>query len=73
MYFLPVSTIQSDRLFQRKKLLILLLCDTRGFKGEFSQDAQEISFILDGNIPDRYQVYHIFLSEHKSFYILVLF
>lgn len=49
------------------------LCDNRGFEEEFALDAQEISFILDGNIPDRYQVYHIFLSKHKSFYILVLF
>ncbi|XP_065938187.1 interferon-induced protein 44-like [Magallana gigas] len=31
------------------------LCDTRGFEEKFALDAQEISFILDGNIPDRYQ------------------
>nr|XP_022300998.1 interferon-induced protein 44-like [Crassostrea virginica] len=31
------------------------LCDTRGFEEEFSMDMEEMSFILDGNIPDRYQ------------------
>eukprot|EP00105_Crassostrea_gigas_P032065 XP_011454941.1 PREDICTED: interferon-induced protein 44-like [Crassostrea gigas] len=41
--------------FSNGKFLNFRLCDTRGFEEEFALDAQEISFILDGNIPDRYQ------------------
>lgn len=41
--------------FSKGKFLSFRLCDTRGFEEEFALDAQEISFILDGNIPDRYQ------------------
>uniref|UniRef100_A0A8W8M6I3 TLDc domain-containing protein n=1 Tax=Magallana gigas TaxID=29159 RepID=A0A8W8M6I3_MAGGI len=41
--------------FSKGKFLNFRLCDTRGFEEEFALDAQEISFILDGNIPDRYQ------------------
>ncbi|XP_078339733.1 interferon-induced protein 44-like isoform X2 [Crassostrea virginica] len=37
------------------KFLNFRLCDSRGFEEDFSLDSQEISFILDGNIPDRYQ------------------
>nr|XP_022300549.1 interferon-induced protein 44-like isoform X2 [Crassostrea virginica] len=37
------------------KFLKFRLCDSRGFEEDFALDAQEISFILDGNIPDRYQ------------------
>eukprot|EP00105_Crassostrea_gigas_P045706 XP_019929854.1 PREDICTED: interferon-induced protein 44-like isoform X5 [Crassostrea gigas] len=35
--------------------LKIRLCDTRGLEEEFTIDPQEISHILDGNIPDRYQ------------------
>ena len=44
------------------------LCDTRGFEEEFSMDMQEMSFILDGNIPDRYQVHVLstFISLHQK-------
>ena len=38
------------------KFLSFRLCDSRGFEEDFSLDSQEISFILDGNMPDRYQV-----------------
>nr|XP_022301480.1 interferon-induced protein 44-like isoform X1 [Crassostrea virginica] len=31
------------------------LCDTRGFEEDAAVDAQELLFILDGNVPDRYQ------------------
>ncbi|XP_048743912.2 interferon-induced protein 44-like [Ostrea edulis] len=41
--------------FSSGKFLNFHLCDTRGFEEEFEMDAQEISFILDGNVPDRYQ------------------
>ncbi|XP_052677100.1 interferon-induced protein 44-like [Crassostrea angulata] len=41
--------------FSKGKFLNFRVCDTRGFEEEFALDAQEISFILDGNIPDRYQ------------------
>nr|XP_022300550.1 interferon-induced protein 44-like [Crassostrea virginica]XP_022300551.1 interferon-induced protein 44-like [Crassostrea virginica]XP_022300552.1 interferon-induced protein 44-like [Crassostrea virginica] len=37
------------------KFLNFRLCDSRGFEEDFALDAQEISFVLDGNIPDRYQ------------------
>ncbi|XP_078309380.1 interferon-induced protein 44-like [Crassostrea virginica] len=37
------------------KFLNFRLCDSRGFEEDFSLDSKEISFILDGNIPDRYQ------------------
>lgn len=46
--------------FSKGMFLNLCLCDTRGFEEEFALDAQEISFILDGNIPDRYRVHQIF-------------
>ena len=44
------------------------LCDTRGFEEEFSMDMQEMSFILDGNIPDRHQVHVLstFISLHQK-------
>nr|XP_034306974.1 interferon-induced protein 44-like [Crassostrea gigas] len=35
--------------------LKIRLCDTRGLEEEFTIDSQEISHILDGNVPDRYQ------------------
>ncbi|XP_022300318.2 interferon-induced protein 44-like [Crassostrea virginica] len=35
--------------------LKLRLCDTRGLEEEFTADVQEMSYILDGNVPDRYQ------------------
>nr|XP_034306975.1 interferon-induced protein 44-like [Crassostrea gigas] len=35
--------------------LKIRLCDTRGLEEDFAIDSQEISHILDGNIPDRYQ------------------
>ncbi|XP_048739753.2 interferon-induced protein 44-like isoform X2 [Ostrea edulis] len=35
--------------------LKIRLCDTRGFEKDFKIDAQEITYILDGNMPDRYQ------------------
>ncbi|XP_056000050.1 interferon-induced protein 44-like [Ostrea edulis] len=41
--------------FSSGKFLNFRLCDTRGFEEEFAMDTQEISFILDGNVPDRYQ------------------
>ncbi|XP_022300546.2 interferon-induced protein 44-like [Crassostrea virginica] len=37
------------------KFLNFRLCDSRGFEDNFVLDAQDISFILDGNMPDRYQ------------------
>ena len=37
------------------KFLNLRLCDSRGFEEDCALDAQEMSFILDGNIPDCYQ------------------
>uniref|UniRef100_A0A8W8M6Q4 TLDc domain-containing protein n=1 Tax=Magallana gigas TaxID=29159 RepID=A0A8W8M6Q4_MAGGI len=37
------------------KTLKIRLCDTRGLEEEFTIDPQEISHILDGNVPDRYQ------------------
>ncbi|XP_061167740.1 interferon-induced protein 44-like [Saccostrea echinata] len=41
--------------FTSGKFLNFRLCDTRGFEDEFEIDLHEISFILDGNIPDQYQ------------------
>ncbi|XP_062610577.1 interferon-induced protein 44-like [Saccostrea cucullata] len=41
--------------FSSGKFLNFRLCDTRGLEEEFAMDVQEISFLLDGNIPDRYQ------------------
>ncbi|XP_061187448.1 interferon-induced protein 44-like [Saccostrea echinata] len=35
--------------------LKIRLCDTRGLEEDFTIDAQEIVYILDGNVPDRYQ------------------
>ncbi|XP_061187449.1 interferon-induced protein 44-like [Saccostrea echinata] len=35
--------------------LKIRLCDTRGLEEDFTIDAQEIAYILDGNVPDRYQ------------------
>eukprot|EP00105_Crassostrea_gigas_P030109 XP_011452310.1 PREDICTED: interferon-induced protein 44-like [Crassostrea gigas] len=35
--------------------LKIRLCDTRGLEEDFNIDPQEISHILDGNVPDRYQ------------------
>ncbi|XP_062573036.1 interferon-induced protein 44-like [Saccostrea cucullata] len=35
--------------------LKIRLCDTRGLEENFRMDAQEIAYILDGNVPDRYQ------------------
>ncbi|XP_078309375.1 interferon-induced protein 44-like [Crassostrea virginica] len=40
------------------KFLNLRLCDSRGFEENFALDAQEMSFILDGNIPDCYQQFN---------------
>ena len=36
--------------------LKLRLCDTRGLEEDSSVDPQDIVYILDGNVPDRYQV-----------------
>ncbi|XP_062610572.1 interferon-induced protein 44-like [Saccostrea cucullata] len=36
--------------------LKIRLCDTRGLEEDFTIDAQEMAYILDGNVPDRYQV-----------------
>ncbi|XP_048742426.2 interferon-induced protein 44-like isoform X2 [Ostrea edulis] len=35
--------------------LKIRLCDTRGFEEEYKIEAQEIGYILDGNVPDRHQ------------------
>ncbi|XP_078340011.1 interferon-induced protein 44-like isoform X4 [Crassostrea virginica] len=35
--------------------LKLRLCDTRGLEEDSSVDPQDIVYILDGNVPDRYQ------------------
>ena len=37
--------------------LKLRLCDTRGLEEDSSFDPQDIVYILDGNVPDRYQVH----------------
>lgn len=42
--------------FSSGKFLNFRLCDTRGFEEELALDAEEISFALDGHVPDRYQV-----------------
>ncbi|XP_061167735.1 interferon-induced protein 44-like [Saccostrea echinata] len=41
--------------FTSGKFLNLRLCDTRGFEDELAMDIQEITYILDGNVPDQYQ------------------
>ncbi|XP_056000058.1 interferon-induced protein 44-like isoform X2 [Ostrea edulis] len=41
--------------FSSGKFLNFRLCDTRGFEEELALDAEEISFALDGHVPDRYQ------------------
>lgn len=38
------------------KTLKIRLCDTRGIEEDFAVDTQEMAYILNGNIPDRYQV-----------------
>lgn len=37
------------------KTLKIRLCDTRGIEEDFAVDTQEMTYILNGNIPDRYQ------------------
>lgn len=32
------------------------ICDTRGLEEDQGLDGEELGFLLDGHIPDRYQV-----------------
>lgn len=41
------------------KTLKIRLCDTRGIEEDFAVDTQEMAYILNGNIPDRYQVNYL--------------
>ncbi|XP_078309352.1 interferon-induced protein 44-like [Crassostrea virginica] len=52
-----------------RKYLNFRLCDSRGFEEDFAMDTQEMSFILDGNIPDRYQFNPMvpFTSDNPKF------
>lgn len=70
-FFLPVSTIYKVKDFSEGTFLNFRLCDTRGFEEEFALDAQEMSFILDGNIPDRYQVIH-FSHVPKNLFLIII-
>ena len=38
------------------KSLNFRLCDTRGLEENQGIDANDMSYLLDGNIPDKYQV-----------------
>ena len=38
------------------KPLRFRLCDTRGLEENQGIDANDISYLLDGNVPDKYQV-----------------
>ena len=40
-----------------RETLKLRLCDTRGLEEDSSVDPQDIVYILDGHVPDRYQVH----------------
>ena len=40
--------------------LKLRLCDTRGLEEDSSVDPQDIVYILDGHVPDRYQVHTLY-------------
>ncbi|XP_078340503.1 interferon-induced protein 44-like [Crassostrea virginica] len=40
--------------------LKLRLCDTRGLEEDSSVDPQDVVYILDGHVPDRYQVHTLY-------------
>jgi len=41
---------------QAGKPLNFRLCDTRGLEEDQGIDGNEIGYILDGHVPDKYQV-----------------
>ena len=45
------------RSFSTGKPLNFRLCDTRGLEESQGIDAHDIAYLIDGNVPDGYQVY----------------
>ena len=49
------------------KPLNFRLCDTRGLEENQGIDSNDISYLLDGNIPDKYQVQMFKHSAHSVY------
>ena len=60
MYHVRGSTLEKPMKFK--------LCDTRGLDESQGIDAQELNYLLDGNIPNGYQVITVYLSCFANIY-----